>query len=190
MQHPESQQTLHDTFSAHASTSSNLLSEVPPHRTLTNMLPEEVVGRYRRYKRGTRKLVSWLVKMVSDFGDIESIIVTLPSSPKANQARQRQQRKKQGKKAKKRQIALEPAELEVSSRQLVELAEAVACIDPPALIPDYILTTVGDVIKGRGECHDWYSGQASSTSTTADSDNETHQYFIGVSSERRSISEL
>lgn len=48
-----------------------------PKRLHVDMAPQELVGRYERYKHGTRNLVYWLTKTAANCGDLKTALRSL-----------------------------------------------------------------------------------------------------------------
>ena len=127
------------------------------------MAPQEVVGRYRLYKQGTRSLVYWLTQTAAKYCDLKSIIKSLATS---------------GAPAKQ----IDTAGVEIRSAELLRLAEVIANTEPPPDVPEGIVLIAKDVIEGRELCAVWYSTQALQAGSALEKENDGHRFFILVRS--------
>ncbi|KAK4544053.1 hypothetical protein LTR36_004551 [Oleoguttula mirabilis] len=98
------------------------------------MATSPIIGRYKLYKAGTTKVVQWLAKTAGACCDIGSIISSLKTKSTK----------------KKKKPSREP--VQISTRDLVALAEAIASTDPSVDIPVDILQIIKEVIAGRQVC--------------------------------------
>lgn len=106
------------------------------------MVPLPLVGRYKLYKKGTKQLVNWLAKTGSRCCDLKKVLKSMNC----------------GFPTKKRTSKDFIQEIEVGTRELIKLAEAISDSDPPTDIPEEVIKIARDVIKGREECaeYDWF----------------------------------
>ena len=88
---------------------------------------EFVAGRYKRYKRGTNKLLHWLVDTASQCGDLNTIIG------------------RHGAKAREHDLIL-------STQDIIKLARSIASCKPAVTVPLTISFALDDVIASRKEC--------------------------------------
>lgn len=100
------------------------------------MVPLPLVGRYKLYKKGTKQLVNWLAKTGSRCCDLKKVLKSMNC----------------GFPTKKRTSKDFIQEIEVGTRELIKLAEAISDSDPPTDIPEEVIKIARDVIKGREEC--------------------------------------
>jgi len=135
---------------------------IKPYQILPNMTLMPLLGRYRLYKSGTKRLIDWLTNSASHCCDLKSIIKSLDTNFKT--------------KISKTKGAETP--LEIRTQELLKLAEAIAKSQPLVDIPDTITQIAKDVIAGREECAEWYSAQA--LGGDVERENESHRYFIMV----------
>lgn len=115
------------------------------------MLSTDLVESYARYKRGTKKIVTWLVE----------------STTKSTKT-------KVGKKS-----ATPAVVVRIPVDRLVDLAkQIVSATDPQIEIPLEILDITKDVLNGRRLCADWYAARSardSTQDTAVARSNETHK---------------
>ena len=125
------------------------------------MASQQVVGRYKLYKQGTRNLVYWLTVTAEQYCDLKTVIRALRESESSPQQAR-------------------PAGLEVRQAELVQLAELIATAEPPPDVPEGIVLIAKDVIQGRECCAEWYSAQALQTGSDLEKENDGHKAFILV----------
>lgn len=88
------------------------------------MLPHKIISCYGCYKRGTRMLVCWPVKVGSECADAEDVLDSLPASlPSGKANKGKQVKRKSGKKQQIAEKNYATAELEITTLQLIQLAE-------------------------------------------------------------------
>ncbi|KAF2774350.1 hypothetical protein EJ03DRAFT_5303 [Teratosphaeria nubilosa] len=133
------------------------------------MAPQPLTGRYKLYKAGTAKLVDWLATTASRCCDIRIVIKSLAGSGNVQSKPIRPPGKSKG-----------PETVELSTQELIQLAEAIISARPPVDIPEHIIEIIRNVIGGRRECAAWYAGQALEIGSDVQKQNETHRYFIMV----------
>lgn len=124
-------------------------------------------GRYKLYKRGTEKVVDWLVKTANNCCDITLIIKSL------------QHKHKDGTKETKEKCTSTP-KAHIKGRELALLAEAIASAEPPIDIPSTILDVVNEVIAGRKSCAGWYAAQSATEGDEMARENAGHAHFIRI----------
>ena len=124
-----------------------------------------LLGRYKLYKTGTNKLVQWLAHSASRCCDLTTIIKSTGS----------------GGKSKPSQANADSSAVRLRTQELIKLAQAIADSDPPVEISQTILDITKDVIAGREECAGWYASQTVQVGDKIEKENETHRYFIMVS---------
>lgn len=125
-----------------------------------------LLGRYRLYKTGTKRLIDWLANSASHCCDIKTIIKSLADGQDPRAA------KKAGK-----QVDLK---LEIRTQELLRLAQAIVASQTPVDVPRDIIEIAEDVIAGREECAEWYAAQALEGGGDLEQENASHQYFITV----------
>ena len=128
------------------------------------MASQELIGRYQRYKHGTRNLVYWLTKTAASCGDLETVLKSFqPNST-----------------SKKRTLVA--PELEVRAHELMALARLIAENGRSVgmEVPEGMLLIVQDVIAGREECAAWYAGQALKSGSGTQKEDEGHRGFIEI----------
>lgn len=147
------------------------------------MESESVPDSYRRYKKGTAKLVDWLASTARSCRDISGV---LPSIKGAKDALKRA-KKLRGTAG---NTAGDDTTVIVSAANLITLAQIVAKSN--VLIPRSILLVAQEVISGRQSCAEWYASfarvdgqqrfgtEAGSEETRLDASNRSHQHFISV----------
>lgn len=124
-----------------------------------------LVNRYRQYKAGTSKIVTWLAQTARRARDVTSI---LPSLKPANDAAKQAKRAKSG--------PTSDTNVKITTTQLLSLAQVI--VDAALPISDEILRTIRIVITGREGCASFYeSVHATSEQQTS---NDGHQHFIKV----------
>ena len=70
---------------------------------------------------------------------------------------------------------------EITTTELVKLAEAIAKAVPPVPVPAGVFLIIKDVIAKRERSAQWYSAQALKEDSNIAVENESHRYFILVS---------
>ncbi|KAK6516545.1 hypothetical protein TWF506_006450 [Arthrobotrys conoides] len=120
-------------------------------------LPEAIIDTYKRYKAGTNRVISFLIR----FGQTPINGPTSKPKPKAP--------KKRGKPASKVENN------SVNLRDLVPFAKSV--VSKGRKVPPHLLSILEDVIKARTKCARWYRGQLSLKPTT---EHKKHEHFIRV----------
>lgn len=131
------------------------------------MAPQALLGRYKIYKAGTKKLVEWLVASAGRCCDLNAIIKSLACGLPL-------------KASKKGRKHTDTPSLEIRVQELLKLAQAIANSEPSSNIPESIIQILKDVIAGRQECADWYAAQALKDGGKLEKENETHRYFLMV----------
>ena len=156
------------------------------------MATDEIFGRYKRYKFGTRNIAYWLTRTAAQCIDLASVIAA-PLSPSSASAdykstQQQQQQHKNTKtdqrstQAKAKRAAL--PKIEISSAELVKLAEAILMSNKPVDVPEGIILTVEDVITWREQSAEWYNvAPGLEQDDTVAETGKRHEYFIEVCSE-------
>lgn len=125
--------------------------------------PAAFIGRYKRYKAGTKQVIEWLARTADRVGDLRSCLDCL--KPKAS-----------GSKLSKADIET----IRIKTHELKKLAVLIADSDPPVGVPRDILRVLKDVIAGRQACASWYASQAIAEVTELQSQNDSHAHFIAV----------
>ena len=100
------------------------------------MVPLPLVGRYKLYKKGTKQLVNWLAKTGSRCCDLKKVLKSMNCGLPSH----------------KKRTSKDFMEVEVGTRELIKLAEAISGSDPPTDVPEEVIATARDVINGREEC--------------------------------------
>lgn len=118
-------------------------------------------GRYKVYKKGTNKLIDFLISAAGRCCDLKAIISSLKNKILPKRA------------------SKEQPTLSLNTAELVKLAQVIADSDPPIDVPENVLAILRDVIAGREECNTWYASQA--VHDGLELENEGHRYFIMVS---------
>lgn len=121
------------------------------------------IGRYKRYKAGTKQVIEWLARTADRVGDLASCLDCL--RPKAN-----------GTKLSKADIET----IRIKTHELKKLAALIADSDPPVGVPREVLQVLEDVIAGRQACASWYASQAIGDVSELASQNDSHAHFIHV----------
>ncbi|KAK3323084.1 hypothetical protein B0H66DRAFT_590683 [Apodospora peruviana] len=96
---------------------------------------EIIAGQYKRYKRGTQKILDWLVDTANLRYDLRSIIQALNDAADEVSGR---------------------TEIVITTPEIIKLAEAIVSSTPPVDVPSHILFDLRDVITYRKECSNWY----------------------------------
>ncbi|KAK5720426.1 hypothetical protein LTR17_014983 [Elasticomyces elasticus] len=137
------------------------------------MAPPSIVGRYVRYKAGTTKLVQWLASTASQCSDISAIIGSIELDKEDIMNRNTHNTKPS---------SHTPADIavKISTRHLIELAEAIASATPSVGVPPSILKLARQVIDGRQHCAKWYAAQPTGADSELDLQNAAHAHFIQV----------
>ena len=115
-----------------------------------------VIGRYRRYKAGTKKVVSWLAQNASHCCDIAAKFNCFKPNSKSE------------------------SEIKVPTKVLTALADIIVSAEANLPIPEHILQVLEDVIDLRTDCAAWYETQAISDGTDLAARNQSHKHFISV----------
>jgi len=131
--------------------------------------PKERVGRYKTYKKKTRDLINWLTTTVSAICDLGNIIKSLARGPLRTPT------------ASSKQDAANGHEHDITTAELLKLAEAIRDSASLVEVPEGLILIVQDIIDGRVECANWYSAQALEAGSKVDRENATHAHFITVS---------
>lgn len=134
------------------------------------MASESLIGRYKLYKAGTRKLVDWLTTAAGKCCDLRSVIRSLRAEASVKRS------------TKKPNRASPPAS-QLCTSELLKLAGAIVNAQPPVEVPAAILEILRDVIAGRRECAGWYASQSLESGGDVEKENLSHQYFILVSTQ-------
>ena len=145
--------------------------------TFAVMAPQELVGRYKRYKHGTNNLIYWLTQTAASCS--KDVVQSLRTSGSRKTM-------KGGNKKKRHASAEQPRELELCVEELVGLAEAISCAEPLVRVPRGIILLIADVIAERKACSEWYSTQNLRSGSRIAKEDEGHWYFIEVSAFRMS----
>ena len=132
------------------------------------MAEGSLANRYRQYKVGTAKIVTWLAHTARSIQDVSSMLPSLKAAH--NAARQA--------KRKHKDIPNPDTSVKVTTAQLVSLVKIITCAS--SSIPDEVLRTLRTVIDGRQHCAEWYTSMHDSSDSTALEQHGTHQYFIKV----------
>lgn len=114
-----------------------------------------IVGRYKLYKKGTERLVSWLTHTAQRCGGSINFFETLHSRPAQSSA-----------------IAL-------TTGDIISLANLIA-YDESANISEDMLEITKDVIAGRESCALWYQIQGKERKEEAVSSEKGHAFFINT----------
>lgn len=112
---------------------------------LPNMAPQELVGRYRKYRSATNGLLYWITTTAGtccNLKDVKSLASTSKSATRPPQA------------------PYYTGDYEISTDELIQLAEKICSSDPPIEVPEGIVLILRDAINRREACAAWYSGQA------------------------------
>ncbi|KAK5113585.1 hypothetical protein LTR85_010814 [Meristemomyces frigidus] len=131
------------------------------------MAPKALLGRYKLYKAGTKKLINWLASSAGRCSDLKSIIKSLGCGLPCRPSKKSQ-----------RSGSGSDVSITIPTQELLKLAEAIAASDPPVEIPESIIQIAKDVIAGREECAEWYAAQALQDGGELENENESHRYFI------------
>ncbi|KJX94696.1 hypothetical protein TI39_contig4164g00011 [Zymoseptoria brevis] len=126
-------------------------------------MPEELplTERYKRYKRGTEKITSWLSATASKYCDISQLVSALGSKTA-------------------RKTAAQGGTVEILAAELVSLSVAIIERTPPVAIPAKILTALTKTIEGRQAVADIYKRRAEKTDGEGTGKDSGHQHFIGI----------
>jgi hypothetical protein len=137
-------------------------------RSLTLAMEHTLTDRYKQYKAGTTKLVSWLVNTAQSCREITTII-PLPGKAK--------QRSKIAKRARTQtENATGTGKVTVTSSQLLSLAKVIT--QASVKIPQDIIKTTKAVIAGLQLCAEWYAS-AGGGGLKMQKD-QGHRHFINV----------
>jgi hypothetical protein len=112
-----------------------------------------VIDRYRRYKRGTDKLLDWLLESGKSIAKRTNATFAYPSK------------------------AI------LQTQELVIIADQICHTKPPHPVPKEILLVVADVIEGRTVCAEWYANLESVEELKhADigKSNRSYRHFIDI----------
>lgn len=121
------------------------------------------IGRYKRYKAGTKQVIEWLARAVDRIDDLSSCLDCL--RPEVG-----------GKTLSSTDIET----VRIKTYELEKLAQIIADSDPPVGVPQDILRVLEDVIAGRQACAGWYASQAIDNMTELAGQNASHAHFIAV----------
>ncbi|KAK5170244.1 uncharacterized protein LTR77_004830 [Saxophila tyrrhenica] len=125
---------------------------------------KSMLGRYKTYKSGTKKLVDYLVSTGSKCTDLKAIIKSLNCGLPA--------------KSSKSKSSGSQADRKLKTQDLLKLAQAIADADPPLDVPDTVIGVLEDVIAGHEQCANWYA--ALEDGGKLQKQNESHRFFIEV----------
>lgn len=125
--------------------------------------PAAFIGRYKRYKAGTKQVIEWIARTADRVGDLKSCLDCLKPNAK-------------GSKLSKADIET----IRIKTHELKKLAALIADSDPPVGVPRDLFRVLEDVIAGRQACASWYASQAIGDVTELASQNDSHAHFILV----------
>ncbi|KAK4498022.1 hypothetical protein PRZ48_010678 [Zasmidium cellare] len=123
----------------------------------TQDMMDPIVNRYVRYKAGTKQVVQWLATTASHLCDITAHLDCLKfdfSKPVSVAAR---------------------SQVQVKTKELLELTSIIVTTEPPISIPLEILVVLEDVINLRQASANWYA-----TQSVSHTGNDGHTFFIKI----------
>lgn len=124
-----------------------------------------IVGRYQRYKAGTKHIVTWLATTAAQHCKLRDVLDCLKVTPASHR----------GKPAWETIVA----KVRVKSHELVVLAEIIASIKA-FTVPAGIIKILHDVIEGRQDAAEWYASQTTEGDSELAEQNERHVHFISI----------
>ncbi|KAM7189245.1 hypothetical protein V8F20_010249 [Naviculisporaceae sp. PSN 640] len=125
-------------------------------------LPSGLTGRYGLYKRGTKKVLTWLVDTASQICDVSSVVQAMAVG-------QREIKPVDG----------EATTVTVTTQEMIKLARIVAAPSPTCQVPSEVLYILEDVIRARNHYAKWHEKMGGNNPHTV-KQNSTHRYFILV----------
>ena len=132
---------------------------------------DHVTGRYGLYKRGTQKVLDWLVDTADRCCDIRSMIGSL--RPVSSETKTNTKTKPGKPKEEQKEL------VNITTQEIMALA--IAIVDSPGKsiqMPAQVFYILEDVIKGRKQSAAWY--QSSDQDGTMADGNRSHQHFIAL----------
>lgn len=148
------------------------------------MLPEFLVGTYKRYKQDTKILATWLTVTARTMGYVSETIPAMqegsikPPAKANTKAKSKKQSKQQMKKKSRdeaRRIPKEQRIFTISLNEFVPLALHISTNSKtPSTVPALILSLITRVIEARKSSGEWFKAN------TQEDDNDGHAYFIRI----------
>ncbi|KAK5700696.1 hypothetical protein LTR97_005213 [Elasticomyces elasticus] len=114
------------------------------------MAQSPVIDRYHRYKRGTDKLLDWLLESGKSIAKRTNANFSFSSKAV------------------------------LQTRDLVTIADQIAHAKPPYPVPGDILLVASNVIDGRTVCAEWYASLEGDDELTNKLSNRSHRHFIDI----------
>ncbi|KAK5767295.1 hypothetical protein LTS12_002448 [Elasticomyces elasticus] len=123
------------------------------HNASLTMVQSPVIDRYHRYKRGTDKLLDWLLESGKSIAKRTNANFSFSSKTV------------------------------LQTQDLVTIADQIAHAKPPYPVPGDILLVASDVIDGRTVCAEWYAsleGDDELKQAGIGKSNRSHRHFIDI----------
>ena len=146
----------------------------------SNMLPDELLDSYNRYKSDTAQFATWLAETARACGCKSESINRPTWKPPRSKGRGKTKGKKSAQKTHASPTTATTAEYPLALNEFSAFAKAIANFEtPPVAVPLTILRIGQYAISARKRCAKWYSKQVHS-GLASEQENRAHMHVVNV----------